>query len=117
MLGPAKSRDLDQPVTVSLESLVLAAHVYRHLEGTLDLAFVCDLAADRYGAGGRPSIDPVVFFKIELIMLIEGIRSERQVMDLAALNLAHRWYLGFRLDEPPPHHSSLSRIRQRLDWH
>jgi hypothetical protein len=30
------------------------------------------------------------------------------------LNLAHRWYLGYNLDEPLPDHSSLSKIRTRL---
>jgi hypothetical protein len=30
------------------------------------------------------------------------------------VHLAHRWYLGYGLDEPLPDHSSLTRIRQRL---
>jgi transposase len=63
---------------------------------------------------GRPSIDPVVFFKLQLIMFFEGIRSERQLIETAGLNLAHRWCLGYHLDEPLPDHSSLTRIRQRL---
>ncbi len=33
---------------------------------------------------------------------------------MASLNLAHRWYLGYALDEDLPDHSSLTRIRQRL---
>ena len=44
MLGPAKPRRLDEPITVSLEDLVPANHFYRHREGEarlLDpLAFV-----------------------------------------------------------------------------
>ncbi len=27
-------------------------------------------------------------------MFFEGIRSERQLIETASLNLAHRWYLG-----------------------
>ena len=42
MLGPSKPRDLDRPVIVSLEALVPRNHFYRHLERTLDLAFVRD---------------------------------------------------------------------------
>ncbi len=114
MLGPPKTRDLDRPAVVSLESLVPAGHFYRHLDAKLDLAFVRELVADRYAAGGRPSIDPVVFFRLQLIMFFEGIRSERKLMEIAGLNLAHRWYLGYHLDEPLPDHSSLTRIRQRL---
>ena len=89
-------------------------HFYRHLERTLDLTFVRDLAADCYASGGRPSIDPVVFFKLHLVMFFEGLRSERKLIELAGLNLAHRWYLGYNLDEPLPDHSSLSKIRTRL---
>src|SRR4051812_893201 len=63
---------------------------------------------------GRPSIDPVVFFKLQLIMFFEGIRSERRLIETASLHLGHRWYLGYGLDEPLPEHSSLTRIRQRL---
>jgi hypothetical protein len=40
MLGPAKFRRLNDPVAVSLEDLVPADNVPRHLEATLDLNFV-----------------------------------------------------------------------------
>jgi hypothetical protein len=102
MLGPPKTRDLDRPVLASLEALVPANHFYRQLDAKLDLAFVRELVADRYAAGGRPSIDPVVFFRLQLIMFFEGLRSERKLMETVALNLAHRWYLGYHLDEPLP---------------
>jgi transposase len=114
MRGPAKVRRVDQPVLASLDALVPAHHFYRHLGSKLDLAFVRDLARSADKEGGRPSIDPVIFFKLQVIMFFEGIRSERQVIELASLNLAHRWYLGYALDEPLPDHSSLSRIRTRL---
>src|SRR4051794_25873053 len=114
MLGPPKVRALDQPVTISLESLVPADHFYRHLDATVDLSFVREWVEELYKAGGRPSIDPVVFFKLQLILFFEGLRSERRLMETASLHLAHRWYLGYGLDEPLPDHSSLTRIRQRL---
>ena len=37
MLGPAKSRRLDDPITVSLEDLVPRDNFSRHLEAKLDL--------------------------------------------------------------------------------
>jgi len=114
MLGPVKLRALDDPVTISLESLVPANQFYRHLDAQLDLTFVREWVQELYKAGGRPSIDPIVFFKLQLIMFFEGIRSERRLIETANLNLAHRWYLGYSLDEPLPDHSSLTRIRQRL---
>ena len=102
MLGPRKQRGLERCVSVSLEGLVPQDHFYRHLEAKLNLEFVRDLVRDRYAAMGRPSIDPVVFFKLQLILFFEGIRSERQLIEIASLNLAHRWYLGYALDEPLP---------------
>jgi transposase len=114
MLGPPKPCRLDQPIAVSLEALVPRDHFYRHLEAKLDLSFVRDLTRELYAERGRPSIDPVVFFKLQLVMFFEGICSERNLIETASLNLAHRWYLGYALDEALPDHSSLTRIRQRL---
>jgi transposase len=98
---------------LTLEELVPRDHFYRHLERVLDLSFVRELLAPYYAAGGRPSIDPVVFFKLELVMFFEGIRSERQLMRLVADRLSARWYCGYDLDETLPDHSSLTRIRER----
>jgi len=114
MLGPPKSRRLDEPITVSLEALVPRDNFYRHLEAKLDLGFVREWTRELYADRGRPGIDPVVFFKLQLILFFEGLRSERQLIETASLHLAHRWYLGYRLDEDLPDHSSLTRIRQRL---
>src|SRR5262249_17282140 len=114
MLGPAKPRRLDEPVTVSLEALVPADNFYRHVHAKLDLGFVRDWARECYADRGRPSIDPAVLFKLQLVMFVEGMRSERKLVETASLNLAHRWYLGYALDEDLPDHSSLTRIRQRL---
>jgi transposase len=114
MLGPPKPRHFDQPIAVSLADLVPQDHFYRHLEAKLDLSFVREWTRERYAERGRPSIDPVVFFKLQLVMFFEGIRSERQLIATASLNLAHRWYFGYTLDENLPDHSSPTRIRQRL---
>jgi transposase len=97
-----------------IDGLTLADHFSRHLERALDLSFVRGLVVDCYAAGGRPSIDPVVFFKRQLVMFFEGLRSERQLMELAADRLSVRWYLGYDLAEPLPDHSSLTRIRDRF---
>jgi transposase len=114
MLGPPKLRSADRPVTVSLEELVPADNFYRHLDAHLDLSFVREWVQDCYAERGRPSIDPIVFFKLQLIMFFEGLRSERRLIETASLHLAHRWYLGYGLAEPLPDHSSLTRIRKRL---
>jgi transposase len=89
MLGPTKPRRLDEPIAVSLEDLVPRDHFYRLLEAKLDLSFDRDWARERYAERGRPSIDPVVFFKLQLVMFCEGIRSKRQFIATASLSLAH----------------------------
>jgi transposase len=112
MMG-TKARLFTPVPSVSLEDLVPKDHFYRHVDRYLDLSFVRELVKDCYTQGGRPSIDPVVFFKLQLIMFFEGLRSERQLLSLTADRLSVRWYLGFNLDEPLPDHSSLTRIRTR----
>ena len=114
MLGPPKSRDLDQPVLISLEALVPADHFYRRLDAALDRSCTREWVQRCDAERGRPSLDPVVFCKLERIAFFAGLRSERQLVATASLNLAHRWYLGYRLDEPLPDHSTLSKIRRRL---
>jgi transposase len=112
MMG-SKARLFTPVRAISLDELVPPDNFYRHLEQVLDLSFVHGLVQDHYAAGGRPSVDPVVFFKLQLVMFFEGVRSERLLMRLVADRLSVRWYLGYNLDEPLPDHSSLTRIRAR----
>ena len=101
MMG-TKTRLFTPVPGVSLEDLVPADHFYRHLDRVFNFDFVRDLVKDCYLQGGRSSIDPVVFFKLQLVMFFEGLRSERQLLRLAADRLSVRWYLGFNIDEPLP---------------
>jgi transposase len=109
-----KKRHFKTHTRIYLEDLVPPDNFYRQVEAKLDLNFVRELVKDKYcWWNGRPSIDPVVFFKLQLIMFFEGIRSERQLMEMAAMRLDIRWYIGYDLDESVPHHSALSHIRDR----
>lgn len=103
-----------RPQIVSLETLVPQDNFYRKLEAEVDLSFVRELVQECYATNmGRPSIDPVVFFKLQLIMYFEGVRSERQLLAMAAMRLDYRWYLGYDLNETIPNHSSMTKIRDR----
>lgn len=112
MLGH-KTRNFRPLTEVSLENLRPEDNFYRHLERTIDRSFVRDLADEYCSKIGRPSIDPVVFFKLQLIALLDSIRSERQLMETVNLYLAIRWFIGYDLDEPVPDQSSLSKVRER----
>jgi transposase len=64
---------------------------------------------------GRNSIPPGVYFRMLLIGYFEGIDSERGIAWRVADSLALRRFLGYDLQQDTPDHSSLSRIRWRLD--
>jgi transposase len=80
MMG-LKERSFAPLIHVSLEELVPHDHFYRHLERTLDLSFVREFVQETYAGGGRPSIDPVMFFKLQLVMFFEDIvRCENRIL-------------------------------------
>ena len=64
MMG-MKERSFAPLTHVSLEELVPQNHFYRYLERTLDLSFVRTFVQESYAGLGRPSIDPIVFFKLQ----------------------------------------------------
>src|SRR5690606_30136975 len=66
-----------------------------------------------YSPIGRPSIDPVILFKMTLIGYLYGIPSERRLEEEVKLNLAYRWFVGLQLDDPVPDHSTFSQNRRR----
>jgi len=68
-----------------------------------------------YKEGGRPSIQPGVYFRMLLVGYFEGLDSERGIAWRCADSLALRRFLGYGLTEGTPEHSSLSVIRNRLD--
>jgi transposase len=75
MMG-TKARNTAPLSNISLEDLVPQDHLYRHLDQKLDLSFVREFVQETYAQGGRPSIDPIVFFKLQLVMFFEGIRGD-----------------------------------------
>src|SRR3954465_3060545 len=101
MLG-TKIRAFTPLPNLSLEELVPKDNFYRRLEEKLDLSFVRESVRDCYAPVGRPSIDPAVFFKLQLVLFFEGLRSERQLMEVVADRLSVRWYLGYDPNESLP---------------
>ncbi len=68
MMGAKMRSFTPLPDDPSLEDLVPEDNLYRRLERTLDLSFVRELVGPLYAKGGRPSLDPVVFFKLQLVI-------------------------------------------------
>jgi transposase len=100
---------------IDLESFVEQDHLLRKIDRVLDTAFVRDSTAACYADGlGRPSVDPEVYFRMELVAYLYGIASERQLCEDVYYNLAYRWFCRLSLADVVPDHSSLTRIRDRL---
>ena len=100
--------------TVTLSRLVPVDHPVRRISEVLDLGFLYRETREYYSHEGKPSIDPVVLFKLYLIGYFFGIPSERRLFREAQVNLAYRWYLGYDLDEEIPDHSVMTKSRYRF---
>ena len=61
---------------------------------------------------GRPSMAPGVYFRLLLLGFFEGIDSERGIAWRVADSLSLREFLGFRVTEQTPDHSTISRTRR-----
>lgn len=94
---------------VCIEELVPENHLLRQIDKTIDFSFILEKVRHLYSENnGRPSIDPIVLFKMMFIGYIFGIRSERQLEQEIQTNVAYRWFLGFSLTERVPDHSTIS---------
>ncbi|SFJ02621.1 transposase [Planctomicrobium piriforme] len=67
-----------------------------------------------YAAQRRPSAPPGVYFRMLTIGYLEGIDSQRGIAWRCEDSLSLRRFLGIPLGKETPHHSSLTRIRDRL---
>lgn len=99
----------------SLEQFIPEDHYLRKINKVLDLSFVHDAVTDKYCQdNGRPSIDPEVVVRLFLLQAVEGISSVRRLMQRVHVDLGFRWFIGYRVDEKLPDHSTLSRALDRF---
>ena len=112
---------------VDTESLVPAEHLLRKIDAAIRWNKLYDMVEPLYCEdNGRPSIDPVVLFKMVLIQHLYGLPSLRRTAEEVSLNVAYRWFLGYRLQEETPHFSTISynfkhrftpeTVNQIFDW-
>ena len=86
-------------------------HSFRRVETLLDLGFVREGMARHYSGIGRPSIDPELMIRMLLIGYLQGIRSERRLVEEVHLNLAYRWFCRLGIDGRVPERSTFSKNR------
>jgi len=97
-----------------LGALVPDDHILKRVDKVLDLSWLHDAVRGCYcQENGRPSIDPESALRLMLAGFFYRIVGDRELMREAQVNIAIRWFIGYRLDEALPDRSSLTRIRQR----
>lgn len=75
--------------TVALDDFVPQDHLLRKIDAVLDLEFVYELTSPLYCAdNGRVSIDPALFFRMQIVGYLYRINSDRKLCEEISLNLA-----------------------------
>ncbi|HWL23557.1 MAG TPA: IS1182 family transposase [Ureibacillus sp.] len=94
---------------IVIDDLVPENHLLRKIDKYIDFSFILEKVKPYYCEdNGRPSIDPLVLFKMMFVGYLYGIRSERQLEEEIKMNIAYRWFLGLKLSDRVPHHSTIS---------
>ena len=101
----------------TIEDIVPQDHEVRRLERAVNWEFIYPEVKNLYSDFGRPSIDPVILFKMIIINYTFGINSMRRTCREIEVNLAYRWFLGIGIYEPVPNYSTWSQnyIRRYKD--
>ena len=101
--------DRDLVEFVVIDQLVPKEHLLRKIDAAVDFTRLYEMVEPLYCEdNGRPSIDPVVLFKMVLIQHLYGLPSLRRTAEEVSLNVAYRWFLGYTLQEETPHFSTVS---------
>ena len=79
MLSKNKSVNRQEIKIISIEDLVPSEHLVRALDEAINLDFIYADVKELYSEeSGRPSVDPVVLFKIIILQTVFGTHSLRQ---------------------------------------
>ena len=84
-----KPKDMSQLEMISIEEFVPQDHLLRKIDKAVDFAHIYEFVKGCYSEGnGRPSIDPVVLFKLVMIQHLFGIRGPDSFRAAALLHTA-----------------------------
>ena len=98
-----------QAEIICMDELVPSDHLLRKIDKVIDFSQIYEFVEDLYCPNnGRPSVDPVVLFKMVLIQHLYGISSLRKTAEEVRMNIAYRWFLGYQLNQQTPHFSTVS---------
>ena len=98
----------------TMEEIVPENSLFRKVDKYIDFTFIYDEVKDLYCENnGRPSIDPVVLFKLVFIQALDGIKSMRKTCEKIKVDAEYRWFLGIPFGEDTPHFSTFSKNYER----
>ena len=101
--------------TVDLESLIPDDHLLRQINAKIDFDFIYEVTKGLYCAdNGRSSVDPVLFFKMQLISYLYGMKSDRELCREVHLNLAYRWFCRLGLQTGARHECPV--LPERIEY-
>ena len=104
-----KEEAREQIEFISLEMMIPQDHLLRKIENAINFDKIYEIVEPLYSEKkGRPSVDPVVLFKIVMIQHIYGLPSLRRTLEEVNMNIAYRWFIGYPLNESVPHFSTVS---------
>ena len=98
----------------TMEEIVPKDSLFRKIDKYIDFTFIYDEVKDLYcGNNGRPSIDPVVLFKLVFIQALDGIKSMRKTCEKIKVDAEYRWFLNIPFGMDTPHFSTFSKNYER----
>ena len=98
----------------TMEEIVPEDSLFRKVDKYIDFTFIYEEVKDLYCEdNGRPSIDPVILFKLVFIQALDGIKSMRQTCKKIKVDAEYRWFLGIPFGEDTPHFSTFSKNYER----
>lgn len=114
MLATTTYLEPDERDQEIFDATVPADHYLRRVQAVIDFERLRPaLLACYHPTQGRPALEPMLLLKLEFLQFHYNL-SDRQVVEQAQYNMAYRWFLDLSLRSPLPHHTLLSKFRERL---
>ncbi len=101
-------------VCMMMEDMVPENSLFRKIDKYIDFTFIYDEVRDLYCEdNGRPSLDPVVLFKLVFIQALDGIKSMRKACQKIKVDAEYRWFINMPFGTETPHFSTFSKNYER----
>ena len=101
-------------VCMMMEDMVPENSLFRKIDKYIDFTFIYEEVRDLYCEdNGRPSLDPVVLFKLVFIQALDGIKSMRKTCDKIKVDAEYRWFINMPFGTETPHFSTFSKNYER----